>query len=111
MELQNENRFNDVVDRVFEALSSAFPSRITVDAISLGLATQAAYVIEDFEEVATNDLDNHLFVVASVRWLQTAGYLDAENVANSYASGVIFTEKGLQLVGASPMSLLRGNYS
>ncbi|MGP5469978.1 hypothetical protein ACTXNP_27305 [Pseudomonas helleri] len=111
MELQNQDRFNDVVDRVFEAISSAFPLPINIDAVSLGIATNTAYVVEGFEQIATDDLDTHLFVVASVRWLESAGYLDTNNVAETYVTGVIFTEKGLQLVGASPISLLRGNYS
>lgn len=110
MELQNHDRFNDVVDRVFVALSAEFPLPIDIDAFSLGLAEGPAYKTVDFDEVETEYLDEHIFVARCIQWLNSAGYLSANKLHYSFTTGVVFTEKGLQLVDAAPSSLHRSSY-
>ena len=111
MELNNIVRFNNAVYRTFGALSSSFPLPIDIDAFSLEIVSGPAYEVVNFDEIPTADLPEHLFVRATLDWLKNAGYISVLSFSYASAEGVVFTEKGLQLIGAAPMSLLRGNYT
>lgn len=110
MELINKNRFNETVTHIFEALSIAFPLPIDIDAETLGLASGPAYKVVNYSQVPTDEMDAYLFVIACVEWLESSDYLRSSKIYPSSAENVVLTEKGIDLLGAKPMSLLRGNY-
>lgn len=110
MNLQNEVRFNGVVDAVFTKLAETFPHLITLDALDLGLSDEPAgeYVGGRFQP--SESASDHLFFVAAIQWLIRAGYLYAADATGVVIQGAVLTEKALDLIGATPISLRRGNY-
>lgn len=111
MELQNQDRFNDVVSRIFEALSNAFPLPVDIDAKSLGFTTGDAYKVVNHVQIPSDAMEAYVFVSSCVQWLEAADYLSTSKNYPATSKNVVLTEKGLQLISTSPMSLLRGNYS
>lgn len=113
MELQNRDRFNSVVNGIFESLAAAFPMPIDVDAHLLGLVKGPAYKIVNHSQIPANEVEFEVyeFVTSCVEWLESADYLRASKHYSSLSKNVLLTEKGLQLLNASPISLLRGNYT
>ncbi|MBH3465040.1 hypothetical protein I5Q49_09295 [Pseudomonas carnis] len=111
MDLINKNRFNETVTHIFEALTVAFPLPTDISAETLGLTSGPAYKIVNNTQVPAEGMEAYGFVAACVRWLESADYLRASKIYPSSARDVLLTEKGLQLLDALPMSLLRGNYT
>ena len=101
MAVSNIQRFDDIASRVFAELYENFP-----------LPTELA--TEDYLDPATewNEtfqqdviIDDGEFFLATVQWLEKAGYVSADGYHHSRVSDVVLTAKGLEVLRAIPGSL------
>ncbi|WP_133160909.1 hypothetical protein [Pseudomonas laurylsulfativorans] len=107
MDLKNAAEFDRVVTRVLSALADAFPRPIDLHFDDLGLADGPAHVETNDvynRHVETEHMPQHVFAALCVRFLESEKYVSG--TGHSYwATGVLLTAKGLDLIGGPPSSL------
>lgn len=106
MDLKNAAEFDRVVTRVLSALAEAFPQPIDLRFDELGLVEGPAYKDVDTygRSGSTEHSPQHVFAAQCVRFLATEGYVSG-TVHFDWATGVVLTGKGLDLIGGPPSSL------
>lgn len=109
MDLKNAAEFDHVVTRVLTALAEAFPKPIDLDFQALGLADGPAYLQEDFNTLDTEHTPQHEFAAQCVRFLVAEEYVSG-TPHPTWVGYVLLTAKGLELINATPDSLLRGTH-
>jgi hypothetical protein len=104
MAVSNIDQFNEITGLVLVELYSKFPLPISL-------------LPEDFVSPATRwcdfmcaDIPNEKaeFFIATVRWLESSGYLNFKDCTQYYAQDVVLTAAGLEVLKASPVSLEKG---
>lgn len=110
MDLKNAAEFDHVVTRVLTVLAEAFPKPIDLDFEEIGLADGPAYVQKDFDSVETEHAAKHEFAARCVSFLMSEGYISG-TPHPSWARYVLLTSQGLELINATPNSLLPATYS
>jgi len=109
MDLKNSAEFDRVVTRVLAALAEAFPNPISLDFQDLGLADGPATVTKEFNELDTEYMPQHVFAAQCVRFLVDEEFVSGK-AHHYWAASVQLTGKGLELIGATPRTLLGSHY-
>ncbi|MDQ0124278.1 hypothetical protein J2W17_003226 [Pseudomonas lini] len=104
MAVSNIDQFNETTGLVLAELYAKFP-------------VPKSLVPEHFVEPATRwcdivcaDVPNEKaeFFIATVRWLESSGYLTFKDCTHYYAQDAVLTAAGLEVLKASPSSLAKG---
>ena len=104
MAVSNIDQFNEITGLVLAELYGKFPVPVSL-------------IPKDFVEPATRwcdfmcaDIPNEKaeFFIATVRWLESSGYLTFKDCTQYYAQDVVLTAAGLEVLKASPSSLGKG---
>lgn len=109
MDLKNAAEFDRVVTRVLTVLAEAFPKPIDLEFDNIGLADGPAYVQKDFDSLETEHTPKHEFASQCVSFLLSEGYISG-TPHPTWARYVLLTGKGLDLINATPDSILRGTH-
>ena len=107
MDLKNAAEFDRVVTRVLSALADAFPQPIDLHFHDLGLADGPAQVARNDVYNQQDDTEHrpqHVFAARCVRFLESEKYVSG-TVHFDWATGVLLTAKGRDLIGGPPNSL------
>ncbi|NBB09552.1 hypothetical protein [Pseudomonas sp. SLFW] len=101
MAVSNIERFDNLASRLFAELYESFPMGKDIDTANyLDPATQWS---ERYQQEVL--IDDGEFFLATVLWLQRAGYLSVDKYHHSRVSDVVLTAKGLEVLRAVPGSL------
>jgi len=104
MAVSNIDQFNEITGLVLAELYAKFP-------------VPKSLIPEKFVEPATRWCDfmcadipseDAEFFIATVRWLESTGYLTFKDCTQYYAQDVVLTAAGLEVLKASPSSLDKG---
>lgn len=110
MELTNATEFDRVVVRVFSTLSERFPVPVSLDFEALGLADGPAISETGLDGYGrTENYEQHVFAANCVNFLIKEQYVIGQ-LNDHYPQSIVLTEKGLELIRATPISLRRDNY-
>ncbi|QBR32922.1 MULTISPECIES: hypothetical protein [Pseudomonas] len=111
MELTNATEFDRVVTRVFSALAEHFPAPLSLDFEALGLVAGPALSETGLDGYGhTAHYEQHVFAAECVSFLIKEQYLNG-HLNEYYPRDVVLTQKGLELIRATPLSLKRDNYA
>ncbi|WP_065869881.1 hypothetical protein [Pseudomonas sp. 25 E 4] len=110
MDLKNAAEFDRVVTVVLTALAEAFPKPLDLDFQVLGLADGPAEMVLNGRTADTDHTPKHEFAARCVSFLMSEEYVSG-TPHPTWARYVLLTAKGLELINATPNSLLRATYS
>lgn len=111
MELTNATEFDRVVTRVFSALAERFPAPLSLDFEALGLVAGPALSETGLDGYGhTEHYEQHVFSAECVNFLIKEQYLTGR-LNDYYPQDIVLTQKGLELIRATPVSLKCDNYA
>ncbi|MBJ9716426.1 hypothetical protein [Burkholderia gladioli] len=103
--MENIQKFDDLVARIFARLYQAFPVKINLTLADFGFDNSTVTPTSGFITIAYKDAENAKFFFDTVDWLNAAGYINMMADPHTPGRYAVLSSKGLEVLKATPASL------